>query len=99
MNAWIWQAALYCDGCISAAIAGSLSAVPECERDDSDRYPQGPYCDGGGEADSPQHCDECGLFLENPLTDDGRRYVAEAVAEGKKVAREQWARFYGVGEG
>lgn len=47
---------------------------------DSDDYPKGPYPDGGGEADCPQHCDTCGEFLGNPLTDDGRQYVRDALA-------------------
>ena len=38
---------------------------------DSDDLPKGPYSNGGGEADTPQHCDGCGAFLENPLTGDG----------------------------
>jgi len=33
----------------------------------------GPYPDGGGEADAPQHCGGCGVFLENPLTRRTRR--------------------------
>jgi len=42
---------------------------------DSNEYPKGPYEYGGGEADYPQHCDGCGLFLENSLTEDGVYYV------------------------
>jgi hypothetical protein len=44
---------------------------------DSDEFPKGPYPNGGGEADTPQHCGDCGTFLKNPLTDDGRAYVQE----------------------
>jgi hypothetical protein len=44
---------------------------------DSDDWPKGPYRHGGGEADCPQHCGACGLFLENALTDDGDSYVRE----------------------
>jgi hypothetical protein len=44
---------------------------------DSDNYPKGPYPDGGGEADGPQFCGECGCFLENPLTTDGDAYMRE----------------------
>jgi hypothetical protein len=46
--------------------------------EDSDTWPQGPYDSGGGEADTPQHCDQCGVFLENPLTSDGDDYLLEA---------------------
>ena len=45
---------------------------------DSDDFPKGPYPYGGGEADCPQHCDACGIFLENPLTEEGAAYVREA---------------------
>ena len=68
---------------------------------DSDDYPKGPYANGGGEADTPQHCDECQLFLENPLTSDGVAYVREAIAEARRrrrgklsVACNIWRKFY-----
>lgn len=48
---------------------------------DSERYPQGPYPDGGGEADSPNHCDRCGIFLHNPLTSVGYGYVNEVLED------------------
>lgn len=51
---------------------------------DSDDWPKGPYSDGGGgESDSPCHCDACGAFLWNPLTPDGAAYVAALFAEGR----------------
>jgi len=75
MDVYVFQAALLCTDCASEACAGSHT--PTDEREDSDKYPQGPYVEGGGEADSPQHCDYCGLFLENPLTLDGESYVRD----------------------
>ena len=62
---------------------------------DSDEFPKGPYADGGGEADTPQHCAGCDCFLENPLTKYGEEYVKEAVKEdpGKELVRE-WRDFY-----
>src|SRR5215467_8720050 len=42
---------------------------------------EGPYPDDGREADTPQHCDTCGVFLENPLTTEGYRYVNENLIE------------------
>ncbi len=48
---------------------------------DSDDFPKGPYPDGGGEADGPSYCDDCGKFLENDLTDDGLRSVVEWLAD------------------
>jgi len=70
---------------------------------DSGDPPKGPYADGGGEADFPQHCDGCGQFLGNPLTGDGLIYVEDAlrrclttdkpcgVTNGAVV---KWANFY-----
>ncbi len=67
---------------------------------DSDDFPKGPYPDGGGEADTPQHCDGCSTFLHNPLTDDGYAYVADALEQfcddnrGDRELLTEWARFY-----
>ena len=85
MNAYVYQAALYCEECATEIRShlhkfnkyrnprnpGDLSTY------DSGGYPKGPYSDGGGEADCPQYCDGCGEFLENPLTSDGMAYVEE----------------------
>lgn len=84
MNAYVYQAALLCEDCGGQEIAringiwerSSLGAMPT---EDSDDYPQGPYPNGGGESDSPQHCDSCGTFLENPLTSDGIAGVEELI--------------------
>jgi hypothetical protein len=65
---------------------------------DSDSYPQGPYSNGGGEADCPRHCDVCGIFLENPLTGEGIRYVSEKLTEhardgsGNEKVLAKWAK-------
>ena len=70
---------------------------------DGDDLPKGPYADAGGEADTPQHCDGCGQFLENPLTGDGLIYVEDALRRclaTKKLsgvtngAAVDWAEFY-----
>ena len=70
---------------------------------DSNDLPKGPYADGGGEADTPQHCDECSQFLENPLTGDGLTYVEDAVRAALRTKRltgatndavVEWANFY-----
>jgi hypothetical protein len=80
-KAYIFQAALYCEHCgdgIKADLtaAGRVPATPDDEGSyDSDYFPKGPFPEGGGEADTPNHCDNCGLFLENPLTPDGGEYV------------------------
>lgn len=79
MTAYIFQAALLCKWCGEKRCRDmSKPAGYVCDDEsswDSDDYPKGPYAEGGGEADTPQHCDDCGLFLENPLTRDGGDYV------------------------
>jgi len=75
---------------------------------DSDEYPKGPYPDGGGEADYPQHCGsgpDCvnaielsdgrniGVWLENDLTAQGIEYVREAIRQGGEVAK-LWEEYY-----
>jgi hypothetical protein len=78
MNAYIYRADLYCEKC-ATAIKTEIDNAPmrPLTYMDSEHFPQGPYPNGGGEADSPQHCGRCGLFLENPLTTDGEQYVLD----------------------
>ena len=89
MNAYQYKAAWLCEECgemerrrFSSIERAALTDESGTLTDESDEYPQGPYVDGGGEADTPQHCDNgaCGKFLENPLTDDGQAYVRESYA-------------------
>ncbi len=93
MDAYIYKAALYCAGCTENSYIVTLDADAI---GDSDKMPQGPYPNGGGEADTPQHCDNCGLFLENPLTEDGIAYVkAELDADGgDPLVLQAWHEFY-----
>ena len=110
MDAYIYQAALYCPDCTRTIKKQLLRDEGKKARDfvdehtyDSGEYPKGPFPDGGGEADSPQHCDACHVFLENPLTSDGEDYVREAVREDherrKRGAKAnpvtgEWKEFY-----
>jgi hypothetical protein len=104
MTAYIFQAALYCEEC-GDAIRERLIAegkAPENPDDeygyDSGDFPKGPFGDGGGEADVPQHCDnrECLLFLENPLTDEGAAFVRARLInrDGDGDVLNEWADFY-----
>jgi len=114
MLVYIYAADIYCEQCGEAireriTHEGFAPAEPDDEWSyDSDEFPKGPYPDGGGEADCPQHCgagpechnaiefpDGCkvGAWLENELTADGVEYVREAIREGGEVA-EMWADFY-----
>jgi len=70
---------------------------------DSDDLPKGPIAQGGGEADTPRHCEGCGQFLANPLTGDGLIWVEDAVRDyltTRKAATaitdtvSEWADFY-----
>lgn len=89
MDAYIFQGDIYCAPC-AKNIMEDRPNRRACE--DSDDYPQGPYADGGGEADCPSHCGNCGEFLMNPLTDEGRRYVLAAVRAGE--APDEWRAYY-----
>lgn len=114
MRAYIYCADVFCEDCgekIRQALdyEGLAPADPEDEYSyDSDDYPKGPYPDGGGEADCPQHCGagaDClnaielsdgtkiGAWLENDLTSEGAEYVRQAVQEGGEVAA-LWAKWY-----
>jgi hypothetical protein len=111
MDIYIYQAALICDAC-GESIKRQLAAAGVNDDGDSDHYPQGPYTDGGGEADSPRHCDrgeDCenaedygtrrpvGAFLENPLTNDGVGYVTQQIQQcPRSPVVRMWADFYGI---
>lgn len=109
MDAYIYQADIYCTKCAESMREkivkdGDYGAGndPHYQYLDSNYYPQGPYPNGGGEADTPQHCGSCGLFLKNLLTEDGENYVKDSWLEYLKGERGnesviiQWADFYDV---
>jgi hypothetical protein len=98
MDAYLYRSALYCEDCaqqIKDALGYRFEGVSEYDYD-SDEYPKGPFSDGGGESDTPGHCDRCGVFLENPLTSDGYTYVRQAVSEatGNPEVLREWREFY-----
>lgn len=100
MKAYTYQAALLCEDCGKAKQSELLPTLDSRHlADDGDRFPQGPFPNGAGEADSPQHCDHCGAFLENPLTGEGVKYVREAVARdaiipGRSACVKEWREYY-----
>ena len=70
---------------------------------DSDDLPKGPIAEGGGEADTPRHCEGCGQFLANPLTGYGLIWVEDAITECLTTRKataattdtvNEWADFY-----
>jgi|SRR6266566_4480439 len=106
MDAYIYRAAMYCEHCakqITIELEEEAAyGKPIKHYGDSEWYPQGPYPQGGGESDSPQHCDSCGVFLENPLTRDGENYVrgiAHAIVmcdgdAGIDSVMQEWKEYY-----
>ena len=96
MDVFIFQADIWCADC-GRLIQKRLEEDNVEDTGDSDDYPQGPFGDGGGEADSPQFCaahDGCinfiqvdgrkiGAPLENPLTTDGVEYL-KGMIKGKR---------------
>lgn len=98
-NAYIYQAALLCEACAKRRV-DYLRGFYRVDTGDSDDWPQGPYADGGGEADTIQFCDsgeEClhaiavdglkvGLPLDNPLTSDGAVELHRTVANLQTTA-------------
>jgi len=100
MDVYIYQASLYCKKC-GEQLCEELPKPEGMDLNnehtwDSDDYPKGPYPNGGGEADCPQHCDGCGTFLENPLTPDGEEYVQDAIMkqDGNPQVLQKWKDFY-----
>lgn len=73
----------------------------------SDRFPM--HFPNGGEADSPQHCGchaQCcgaitlsdgqrvGAYIPTTLTEEGRQYVRDCIADGGLCAVEVWAELW-----
>ena len=94
-DVYVYQADFLCEDCASKIIEQLKKKHIE-DTEDSNDFPQGPYSDGGGEADSPHHCgmnEKCinkvhvpggvsiGCPLGNPLTSEGVVYVRDAIAE------------------
>jgi len=88
MNVYIYNAALLCADCAIYTIEELIDKDIK-DSGDSDDFPQGPHPNGGGEANSFQYCDACGVFLENPLTPAGLEYELELI-EDYIVRRDVW---------
>ena len=90
--AYAYQGSLLCQDC-GRAIVEKLRSNDVLDEGDSGTFPQGPYDDGGGEADSAHFCDlgtkclnavdimghKIGVPLGNPLTRDGIAALAESL--------------------
>jgi len=99
MEAYVFAGDLLCTDCAEEYMR-SHNPPPNMNPDDestwdSDDWPKGPYPNGGGDADCPHHCVQCGRFLENPLTHDGEQYVRDAVEAGAGPCVNVWRSSYG----
>lgn len=97
---YIYCADVYCKECVTglrkdADYAHAMGDIPDYLMGDSNHYPQGPY--DNEESDTPTHCGNCGMFLEQPLTQDGYQYVIEQLsATGQyNEVEQQWYDYYG----
>ena len=97
---YMHEADLFCDDCGRKRVAGAEARGDE-DTGDSDDFPQDvSHLDDT--SDSPQHCGDCGVFMENALTDEGLEYVVESIiedmaksgAEAACVSLREWAPFY-----
>lgn len=107
---YIFQADVYCDECGEAIRRNLAEVAPEDALDrhshDSEDYPKGAAVEQD-EADCPQHCADCGEFLNNPLTSEGYKYVQSALSdlpaltsllklkEANHPHLAEWAIYYG----
>jgi len=93
MQVYVYQASLFCQDC--ALIVERDIGNPNAASDGKfyNRL-QGPYDNGGGEADIPQYCDRCFKFLENPLTREGENYVIDAAKAGDGGCPKEWYECY-----
>lgn len=114
MEIYIYQADCYCKECgetirTKLTAEGKAPEKPDDERSyDSDYFPKGPFPDGGGEADTVQHCacgEDClnalelegrkyGAWLENDLTTDGLNWLKETIAEKETAVTSYWKMEY-----
>lgn len=101
MECYIYAADTWCEECgesIRARIKAEGNAPEnpddQCSYDSGD-YPKGPYDASQEESDTPQHCAECGVFLKNPLTRAGVRYVAEMIRDNPDgPCTKEWTTYY-----
>lgn len=93
---YIYKADVYCEKCgqkLAKKLWGTVN-----DNGDSDTFPQGPFYEQ--EADGPEHCANCGEFLENPLTTAGYQYLNQMILEheadgkGQSDIIDEWKAFY-----
>jgi transcription initiation factor TFIIIB Brf1 subunit/transcription initiation factor TFIIB len=98
---YIYQAEIYCKTC-GELIREQLDKEGKTPLNlddensyDSDKYPKGSY--EVGEADYPQHCSNCLVFMENSLTENGVKAVKDCLINSPKSHLvKMWAKFYHI---
>ena len=105
IDTYAYNADLYCEDC-GLSIKNDLdnnnigvNKIDPINMEDSNYYPQYVGDSGGGESDSPQHCGNCSMFLENSLTSDGENYLKEMIEEGshngiQDLIHAEWKQHY-----
>lgn len=90
----------YKDNLLCSQCARYLGELLECPGDptepetySSDEWPKSypEYT-----ADRPQHCKLCGEFLQNELTEEGKKYIREQAMEGASRTIRQYLRYYEI---
>ena len=103
MKIYMFEASWYCKPCgeaIRSTIDTKELEYPdpsEWHLNDSNTWPI-DYDSNEGASDTPDHCGnpDCQLFLERPLTDDGREYVRQLAEEGPSEIVQQWMEYYDI---
>lgn len=69
LDGYAYQAAIYCAECARPIIEATVppEGLPYPEAQDSETTPQPVFF---GEADTAQHCDQCGEYLYGPEEED-----------------------------
>ena len=85
MNVYIDNNNFYCENC-KDEVRNKLIEIGSSE------VIRGPYPDGGGETDYPNHCVICGIAFRNKLTPHGVNCVIESLKN--YVANDNFSSFH-----
>ena len=94
VESYVFDANIYCGECAEA-----MGMLKPGAFDVDGNEPSPILTENQATADSPQHCGDCHVFLENPLTDHGVDYVIQALQDygderGDQETLSTWATFY-----
>ena len=88
---YVYNAAMWCGDCAMKVI-NDLRENGILNDGTLDTWPQ--QCGDSTEADYPQHCDSCHVFLRNDLTGDGYDYVFESWLDKSGEVVQEWLDYY-----